>query len=83
MKSKYMMRILNTSIYEAHLLFTLISIKQKPDNFNLSYHNRNTVTWHEGGFEAPPFISGPPSNSGLQGPPFQPVNNTYDTREQF
>ena len=25
----------------------------------------------------------PPSNSGLQGPPFQPVNNTYDPHEQF
>ena len=45
-----------------------------------SQHN----TWYEEGSEVPPFKSGPPSslgppsNSGLQGPPFQPLNITYD-----
>ena len=38
--------------------------------------------WYEEGSEVPPFKLGPRSNPGLQGPPFQPFNITYDPLKQ-
>ena len=46
--------------------------------------NHPIFLWYEEEYEVPNFKSvpssyiGPPSNSGLQGPPFQPLNITYD-----
>ena len=40
-------------------------------------------SWYEEGSEAPRFKSGPPSNSGLQGPPFQSLNLNIIVSRRF
>ena len=50
----------------------------------------SNYSWYKEGSEIPPpFKSvspstlGPPSNSGIQGPPFQPLNITYEFDQPY
>ena len=49
----------------------------------------SNYSWYKEGSEIPPFqISFPlyfrsPSNSGIQGPPFQPLNITYEFDQPY
>ena len=50
----------------------------------------SNYSWYEEGSEIPPFksvspstLGPPPSNSGIQGPPSQPLNITYEFDQPY